>query len=312
MTLRDLDDRLVPRAAARLRAAVDSWAQRRARAVRVVDGLRPETLDARFADVTLVRRLREQPVLAGIAALSMLVAGLGAAAVVEDARGSRVVVPGEGSAVDVGERPQPGHLGPAAGVTTTTYERAATQSLVKAVQGDPATPRVALVSLADYRTPSEAVALLAGFDVDRVFLRARAAGKEASTLPVDIRGALLPSLSRAYQDTARNRRAAQKSYQGYVDALSGSGKDDKAFLPLYTAYARSSRIEAQEYGRGCACVFSLLVTASPAQLLTLRARPGVRAVEVAEPGLTASLVQVQPLLPEVVGIVPRLGAGGGS
>lgn len=305
MRLHDLDDRFVPQAALRLRAAVDAAGRARARLLRTAEELRPDVLDQRFPDVVLVSRLREQPVLAGIAALAVLVAGLGAAAVVDRDHDDRSVVP---AGVDVGERPGPGTLGPATGVRTDVYERAATQSLVKAVQRDPATPRVALVSLAEYRTPKETVALMAGFSVDRVFLRARAAGKQASALPVDVRGTLSSALQRAYADTARNRQAAATSFQGYVDTLTGSSKEDKAFRTLYASFARSSRVEAQEYARGCACVFGMLVTASPAQLLTLRARPGVRAVEVAEKGLTAALVQVQPLLPDIIGVVPRAGA----
>ena len=305
MRLQELDDRFVPRAARRLRAWVERAEARHAALLRLRDDLRPERLDERFPDVVLVSRLREQPVLAGLAALALLIAGLGAAAVVDRDRADRAVVP---AAVDVGERPGPGALGPEPGDRTDAYERAATQTLVTAVQRDPASPRVVLVSLADYRTPEETVALVSGFSVDRVFLRARAAGKQASMLPVDVRGTLSSALERAYADTARNRRAAATSFQGYVDTLTGSSKDDKAFRALYDSFARSSRVEAQEYARGCACVFGMLVTASPAQLLTLRARPGVRAVEVAEKGLTAALVQVQPLLPDVVGVVTRPGA----
>lgn len=304
--LRDLDDRLLPSAATRLRAGVDALEARRDQARQLAEGLRPSELDTRFADVRLVTRLRAQPYLAGLAALALLVAGLGAAAVVDRER-----LPAVGSApVDVGERPGPDVLGPAAGDQTGRYEQDATAGLVRAVQGDPASPRVALVSLAAYRTPAETAALLSGFTVDRVFLRARAAGAEAAALPVDVQGKLLLALERAYADTARNRRAAALSYQGYVDTLNGTSEEEAGYRALYAAFARSSRIEAREYGAGCACVFAMLVTASPAQLLTLRARPGVRAVEVAEPGLTAGLVQVQPLLPEVVGVVPRPGARG--
>jgi len=302
MSLRDLDDRVLPGAATRLRAAVTAGRRARGRVVAAREGLRPEELDRRFPDVVLVARLREQPLLAGLAASAVLLAGLGAAAVVDRQEPRE---PGVPVAVDVGERPSPGFLGPAPGERTEAYERAATQGLVRAVQRDPAGPRVALVSLVDYRTPAAAVTLLAGFDVDRVFVRARAAGAQAATLPVDIRGDLALALTRAYADTARNREAAATSYQGYVDTLTGSSRDDKAFRALYASFAASSRAEAEAYRAGCACVLGMLVTASPAQLLTLRARPGVRAVEVAEAGLTASLVQVQPLLPEVVGLVPR-------
>jgi len=304
MKLADLDDRFVPRAAARLRGWVDAAERRRASAVRLRDELRPELLDERFTHMVLVHRLRQQPALAGLAALIMLVAGLGAATVVGRNADEPTVVP---VGVDVGERPGPGSLGPRPGQATDAYERASTQGLVTAVQRDPAGALVALVSLAEYRTPDEAVALMAGFDVDRVFLRAPGAGPEAPAFPVDVKGSLRASLDKAYSDTARNRAAASTQYQAYVDRLAGSSEENRKYRPVYEAAARTSRLESQEFGRGCACVLGALVTASPAQLLTLRARPGVRAVEVAEAGLTAALVQVQPLLPEVVGVVPRRG-----
>lgn len=316
MSLRDLDDRLVPEAASRLRAAVDAlhraWSAAEQRMTRLRAGLQPQVLDDRFGGVPAVARLRDRPVLAGIAVLALLVAGLGAAAVVDDRDRPSTGVPAGGAVTEAGERPVPGALGPDGGMRTDAYERAATQGLVVAVQRDPTTERVALVSFAEYRTPVQAATLLEGFRVDRVFLRAKAAGAKATLLPVDIRGKLLLSLQRAYADTARNRLAAERSYQGYVDTLVGSSKEDKAFRSLYAAFARSSRIEAREYGRGCACAFSALVTATPAQLLTLRARPGVRVVEVAATGLTASAVQVLPLLPEVVGLVPKHSPGAGS
>lgn len=308
MSLRDLDDRVLPGAASRLRRSAETLERSRGRAEEVVRGLRPQALDARFADAAIVARLRDRPVLAGLAALALLLSGLGAAAVLRP-EGDGSVVPGQVAVTDSGGRARASLLGPGVGVRTDSYERAATQGLVTAVQADPMSPRVALVSLADYRTPAEVGALLAGFEVARVFLRARAAGKAAATLPVDVKGDLLLALERAYADTARNRAAAHRSYQGYVDILTGTSKQDEAFRALYAAFAKASRIEAREYGHDCACVFGLLVTASPAQLLTLRARPGVRVVQVAGAGLTAAFVQVQPLLPEVVGIVPRPGAG---
>ena len=52
-------------------------------------------------------------------------------------------------------------------------------------------------------------------------------------------------------------------------------------------------------------MYAVLVTATPVLLLSLNARPGIRAVEVAGRGLGVLQVQVQPLPPEVEGIVPR-------
>ena len=55
----------------------------------------------------------------------------------------------------------------------------------------------------------------------------------------------------------------------------------------------------------------VLVTSTPTLLLSLHARPGVRVVELAGKGLTVLQVQVQPLLPEIDGVVRIHGAAGG-
>jgi hypothetical protein len=129
---------------------------------------------------------------------------------------------------------------------------------------------------------------------------------------VEVKGDLLASLKAAYEETARTRKAAQRSYQSYVDALRPESSQDKVYRDLYRSFARSTGIEAEEYARGCACVYAVLVTASPAQLLSLQARPGVRTVQVAAAELTVLQVQVQPLLPEVRGRVPRPSVAGAS
>jgi hypothetical protein len=146
--------------------------------------------------------------------------------------------------------------------------------------------------------------------VRRVFLRAEAAGKQAGALPVDVKGPLLAAIQKAYRDTARSRLQAQRSFQGYAEALRPKSSQDREFRDLYFAYARSSGIEAREFAHDCACVFAALVLATPAQLLTLNARAGIRVVQVAGAGVTVLQVQAQPLLPEVTGVVPRPSARG--
>jgi hypothetical protein len=122
---------------------------------------------------------------------------------------------------------------------------------------------------------------------------------------VEVRGELAAQLPASFAELAKTKAAAQRAYQGYVDTLRGSTGKDQQFRDLYEAFARSSQIEAREFGRGCACVYSAVVRANPAQLLTLRARQGVRGIEVAAENAEISAVQVQPLLPEVTTVVPK-------
>jgi len=65
--------------------------------------------------------------------------------------------------------------------------------------------------------------------------------------------------------------------------------------------------EAAELRAGCACVLALLVRADRAGLDAVAARPPVRVIHAATPGLPLQAVAVAPLLPEqgdVVGPVP--------
>ena len=305
MSLRQLDERYLPGAAAWLRARVDAGAAAVGRARAALDRWDADALDDRYAARWPFALARTQPALALVLVGAVLAAGIGAVVARErdDTPGSRThagtELPGQGGV------PQGAVLGPAVGASTRDYERKAAGGLVDAVRDAPGETRVALVSLESYRTPEQADALLSGFTVRRAFLRAKAAGKEAAALPVEVQGPLLPALRHAYAETARSRAAAQRSYQGYVDTLRPDSTQDRAFRDLYAAFARSSGIEARAYASDCACVYAALVTASPVLLLSLSARPGVRAVEVAGSGLSVLQVQVQPLLPEVDGIVPR-------
>ncbi len=306
--LRQWDERFLPVAAASLRRWVGRAEVRREHVRELADRWDLAALDDRYAGRAPFVLLRRQPLVGLAVAAALLVAGVGVA-VVREGEGSK----GPSSSTELlpqGDAPRGTLLGPQVGDRSRDYVRDASKALVDAVRDTPDAQRVALVSLTDYKTPEQVRALLAGFTVRRAFLRARAAGKQATALPIDVRGDLLTALRAAYSETAKSRLAAQKSYQGYVDTLRPDSTQDRAFRDLYAAFARSSGIEAREYGHNCACVYSVLVTSTPTLLLSLNARPGVRAVEVAGPGIAFSQVQAQPLMPEVDGVVPRPSIGG--
>jgi hypothetical protein len=309
VTLRELDERHLPGAAVRLRSWVDRAATRGAHVRELASSLQPATLDTRYGGLAPFRVLVARPVVGLVVSALLLTAGVGVAVVRE---GSDDRSRSRGSATELtpqGDLPRGALLGPSVGDGVRDYVKDATEGLVDAVRDAPSAPRVALVSFSDYRTPEQAAALLSGFTTTRAFLRAKAAGSEAAALPVDIRGNLLSALKTAYASTAKSRKEAQRSYQGYVDTLRPHSTQDKAFRNLYAAFAKASGIEAREYGNDCACVYAVLVTSTPTLLLSLHARPGVRVVELAGKGLTVLQVQVQPLLPEIDGVVPRPSVG---
>lgn len=308
MRLDELDDRYLPQAARKARELADRLAARQERWVTAYRGVSLSRIDERYTRGPL-ETLRQRPQLGLVVSALLIVAGL----VVVGAQGSGRSSPHQAAQSDV--LPQNAYgalavLGPKVGDNVNDYISKVGQGLIAAAQQSPDVARVALVSFTDYRTPEDANALLTGFTVNRAFLRARAAGIEAQPLPIEVRGALLVALRRAYADTAHTRAEAHSIYQSYVDTLKPMRTQDKKFRDLYETFARSSAIEANAFANDCACVFSVVVTASPSQLLGLRARTGIRAVEVAPPSLTVAQVQVQPLQPDVKGTVPRPVLGG--
>ncbi|HSK57415.1 MAG TPA: hypothetical protein VK935_00035, partial [Actinomycetospora sp.] len=92
---------------------------------------------------------------------------------------------------------------------------------------------------------------------------------------------------------------------------------NRARVQARTSQGRPAAAAATESARlatGCACIVALVVEADPTALAPLRARPGVRAVEVAPAGARIGALAVSPLLPsqtddgrdppETVGPVP--------
>lgn len=306
----DLDDRLVPLAAERVAALAERLAARRARWRSSLERARatsPGALDARYARTGPLGLVRDVPQVGFVVIAALILAGAGTVASRESSR-SRAAAQQSSEQPTVGPTQQPSDdtsLGPEVGQRTTAYEVAAAQTVTAAVAGSPDSTRVALISFRAYRTPAQVDAMLSGYTVRRVFLRAQAGGRDAAQLPVDIHSNLLVELRRAYASTAKGRLDAQRSYQGYVDTLTVTTKDEQAFKNLYAAFAKSTGIEAKAYKSGCACVYAAVVEGKASRLQLLRARPAVRAVEVAGSGLKLTQLQVLPLLPEVTGIVPQ-------
>jgi len=99
----------------------------------------------------------------------------------------RVLIPVTAPTALPGEEAGGTTLGPAVGTTVPTYLAQAAQGLIAAAKSSPDVPRTALVSFTAYQTPAQVEAMLSGYPALRVYLRARAGGKEAAQLPVDVR-----------------------------------------------------------------------------------------------------------------------------
>lgn len=310
--LRALDGSVLPAAAERVSALADGFAVRRDRLLQLRRGFdlgSLKRLDARYAGSGPLAFLRDVPQIGFVVIGLVFLAAAGTAVSREAAKnrlGQQQTVAGPGP-TSATQAPVEGDstLGPAVGDTVPAYLKVAAQGLAAADKSAPDTARVALVSFTAYQTPTQVQTMLSGYQVVRVYLRAKAGGKEAAQLPVEVKGDLAGILKKAYAQAARGRLDAQKAYQGYVDSLEVTTKEDQAFKDLYAAFARSTGIEAREYQHSCACVYAAVVSAAPSKLLALRSRAGVRALQVAAKGLVLQGIQVLPLLPEVTGVVPK-------
>lgn len=309
--LRDLDKRLVPRMADRAGAARYRLGRKQssgAGACRPPGRLR--RLDERYAGRGPLALVRDVPQLGLVVVGAVFLAGTvvvvsrESARAREQSRQQLAVASSAPTPAAPSAAPSAGPvvLGPAAGTPVADYLTSSAADL-SGVGKDPAS-RLALVSLSSYVTPAQAVALLGSQSVRRVFLRAPVAGAEASQLPVDVTD-LGSDLARVYGQTATGREAARKEYQGYVDTITASTEEEKAFQKLYSSLAKAAKLESAAYASACACVYAAVVDEPPAALQQLATTAGVRAVQVAPSGSDLRGATVVPLLPEVTTTVPE-------
>ena len=293
MSLADLDERLLARAAERLGGILAARDRRVARPHPVSDGERSRVP---------LGVLRDVPQLAFVLVALLF---LGAAGVVlAQSRQNASQRPGVQSAPVAPREGLVATLGPDVGATVATYLGTAREGLTRAGATSPASVRTALVSLSAYATPAQVIALFGAIPVVRVYLRARSAGVEALQLPVEITD-LRADLTRGYAMAAQNRLRQRTEYEGYIATINGATEDQRAQKALFVSLARAAGVEGGAYSSGCACVFAVVATAPVRDLLALGARPGIRAVQVAEDGVTVGSARIVPLLPEVTTVVPQ-------
>lgn len=298
---RELDRHYVPLMAERTRASATRlarWWEELAVQRRKLADTKPAELDERYAANRLLRMVRDIPQLGFVIIAAVFLAGTATAVVGHHPAPAR---PDDGVALEQPPVDPGNRLGPEIGETTSGYEATALQDLKRLAGSSPASTRLALVSFRAYATPAQVEALLGSYQVRRVYLRAAVGGPEAAQLPYEIRGVLGPTLRRAYADVALSRLAVQRSYQAYVETTT----DDKAYHDDYAAYAASTGREVSAYQHSCACLFSAVVEAPVKELLALRGRPEVRAVQVAGKDRPLTALVVEPLLPETKGLVTK-------
>ncbi|MCD2190076.1 hypothetical protein [Actinomycetospora soli] len=184
-------------------------------------------------------------------------------------------------------------LGPGPGEDVTAY-----LARVAAVPepGDPA-PRLALVQFDASLAPGSAAAAVGNVTPLRAVVRVPFPRVQTALREIDLQPAPPEAALRAALTTA-----------------AGQATQDATVAAPGTRRAAVAAAEAAALGRpDCACLVAVVVRVAPADVPALRARPGVRAVQVALPDATRTRLAVSPLLPEqgpgradgpVVGPVP--------
>lgn len=193
-------------------------------------------------------------------------------------------------------------MGVPVGGSIPAYVAHSKSELLRLVAGQAgqATTVYGLVSLSAYRTPSQLAPLIGGSDVQvvAVFVHVRS-GLPTRTYQIPtaaVPGDVLRGMSATAAQVQRDLAVVRARDQ----ALAGSSETDRAVRAQYRVDEQVDMLEATQYRSSCACVFAVLVYASPATLARLAGVAGVRAVEAAPPGTVPGTFQ--PPLPEQSGV----------
>ena len=313
MSLKDLDARLVPRLAARLRDLLDGAEARRERA-RLAAARRAQSLvaspqkgvlrrlDDRYAASGPLKLMRDVPQLGLLLVATIFVVGTGVALALSGPEAVRERQQAEQ------EASLPLSLGPAVGDDIDAHFAAARDRAVDLSRSDPDARFLALVSLNKGLTPEEAGQLLveSELEVSRAYLRAPVPG-EPEEIVFQTPDEIVPALERVFSEIAARKAKEQQELIGTARTIDAQTPEELAFRKLYEADARTAGQEAAAYRTGCACVFALVVEGSAKELAELPALPIVRGVEVAPRGAELSALDIRPLSPTQQGVVEAPG-----
>jgi hypothetical protein len=283
--LRSLDDRVLPRLTRGLNRILGR-APRGADTAPAGAGRPPADAAQPPADPAATRRGR---VLGSVAVL-------GVVAVV----GTAVYVSGDTPAPDrtVGDVVRVGAVEGAQVAQYTDAARAELRGLVSAGTAE----AYALVSLRGYATPAGVLPLLADVETVRVFVRLPLPQVQTPIVSFGVRtpAADIPA---AMARIAAEREASATEDEKAAARLSGDDPQERALQKFYTDSVALDRAEASAYRSRCACVYAVVVKATPLRLQHLSTRAGVRVVDAAPEVWRLDRTVFLPLLPEQTTVV---------
>jgi len=297
VNLRDLDARLVPFAAAGLRAVLDGVAARREAASERLAGGRLRRLDDRFAARGPLRLLREVPQLGLLLAALLFLTGAGVAlSQRDDGTGAQQTVADDAQAPELALV-----LGPPVGADAEAH---LAQSVERLSELDPTARHLALVSLRSALTPEQTGALLdrTGLGLERAYLRADVPGRPEEVV-FQTPGDVVTGLQQVFSATATRKADEQRDLLATAATIDGGTEQELEFKALYEQDASTAGAEAAAYRAGCACVFALVVNGDVASLRGLLDLPEVRGVEAAPRGAAVAALSVRPLRPAETGTI---------
>lgn len=299
MTLRDLDARVVPRAAAGLRGLLDRVADGRAALSRGVAASRLRTLDDRFVARGPLRLLRDLPQLGLLLAAVVLLSGTGVALSARDDPATD-----EQQTVAGGSATSGLVLGPPVGADVEAHLDQAAARLAELVGRTPAARHLALVSLRSALTPEQTGSLLdsAGISLARAYLVADAPGRPEEIV-FQTPGDVVTGLQQVYAATAARKADQQRDLLAAAATGAGGTEQELELEALYEQDAATAGAEAAAYAAGCACVHALVVDGDLASLAGLLDLDAVRGVEAAPRGAAVAALSIRPLRPSETGTV---------
>lgn len=300
MKLDDLDSKLVPKAAEKLRDLLDRTGEGRSKVTGALLEPSPRSplrrLDDRYASSGPLALLRDVPQLGLLLVAAVFLAGAGVA-LARSGGAQR-----QATAQQQIDATAPSALGPEIGQSIDTYVDTARKRAVLVSQTSPGTTYTAFVSFSRYLTAEQARAALGELQVTKVLVHPQL--PVADLLPVTVTD-LVPDLTKLYADLAKKKAEEAKEFTTLSASITGQSKDELQFKAFYTSAAQQATREAKAYRASCPCLIGALVRGTAAELAALPAVSGIRAVELGGRESDDSLL-VRPLAPEQTGTVRKI------
>jgi hypothetical protein len=172
-------------------------------------------------------------------------------------------------------------IGVTAGESIADYIARAESDLTTQVQAHPAGDGVrivALVSFSQYVTAAQVPALIAGAEAVRAFTHVHL--PDATTKVHDVPAHTLPGdIENAMRDQAGEIAKQARNDSDYAAATVPDTDERKRLRSQYLAQSSAEAAEAGAYHSLCACVFAVVVVATPADLATMTDRRGIRVID---------------------------------